>query len=185
MLEDITPTSSPQEKPARRLASKRGPTYKGAFMSTVHFRQTLDRVARAKKQLQGRALDRQTLADIWTLKNKGGIVSETLRAAVDFGLFETDLEASTELYGLTDLGVSLIYTEADTPAWYKLAAEAVRHSQLHADMFDRYTLDATEAQLRLYFARSSFKAWKVDAFIPVFLRCAEIVRRAEEGDAPR
>ena len=107
-----TTLEEPQEQKARKLAAKRGPGYKGPFMSTVHFRQTLDRCARARQQLQGRTLDRQTLADIWGLKEKGGIVSETLRAAVDFGFFDVN---EADQYQLTDLGISLIYTEVDTP----------------------------------------------------------------------
>ena len=48
-----------------------------------------------------------------------------------------------------------------------------------ADLLSRYATEATEAQLVLCCNRMPIKAWRVDAFIPVFLRCQEIVKRAE------
>lgn len=179
-LQADSSTPSSAEQAEKQPKAQRGPYYKGPFISTTPFENVAERVAAVRKQMQGRSLDRDTLSDLWSYKG-GGNVDQMLRSAVDFGLFELDDPDKKRAlrYKLSELGLHLSLAQRDSREWLRLAAQSIRSSQFASQIFERFGLDVTQTQLVIYCHRLTIKQWLVDTFIPVFLKNAEIVKRAE------
>lgn len=175
--EDSTSPSEPQAK-IKRKPAPRGPATNCAFLTSTHFEKIAARVASVRKQMQGRAMSREELSDNWGYKG-GGNVNEMLRGIVDFGLFEFEGSKRNAKFKLTQLGLELSLATKDSPEWNALAAQSIRSTEIGKELFNRFGTEITQLQLEIFCHRLPVKQWNVKQFIPCFLKCAEIVRRAE------
>jgi hypothetical protein len=143
------------------------------YLPSVGFRQVAAKVRGVYRNLQGRTITKGDLATLWKL-SAGGF-STYYRAAADFGLLDIDGDNVT----LTADGYELCLLEVDSHAWLQVARRCVDKSAACRAMFDRFTIDATEHDIRLDLGLRNLKAEPINRFVAVFKGCVDIKRKAD------